>query len=64
MRVLSSICNPQVPWAQSNAVLHKCFLASCFRGGCLPVAGEDDYEQVEKGRVKGEVEGEEAGKME
>lgn len=27
-------------------------------------AGEDDYEQVEKGRVKAEVEGEEAGKME
>ncbi len=30
----------------------------------LSVAGEDDYEQVEKGRVKAEVEGEEAGKME
>ena len=27
-------------------------------------AGEDDYEQVEKGRVKADVEGEEAGKME
>ena len=27
-------------------------------------AGEDDYEQVEKGRVKEQVEGEEAGKME
>ena len=27
-------------------------------------AGEDDYEQVEKGRAKADVEGEEAGKME
>ena len=30
----------------------------------VSLAGEDDYEQVEKGRVKGEAEGEEAGKME
>ncbi len=28
------------------------------------MAGEEDYEQIEKGRVKAEVEGEEAGKLE
>jgi hypothetical protein len=27
-------------------------------------AGEEDYEQIEKGRIKAEVEGEEAGKLE
>jgi len=27
-------------------------------------AGEEEYEQIEKGRVKAEVEGEEAGKLE
>jgi hypothetical protein len=26
--------------------------------------GEEDYEQIEKGRVKAEVDGEEAGKLE
>ncbi len=41
---------------------HK--LSELFLRSGLPLAGEDDYEQVEKGRVKAEVEGEEAGKME
>ena len=27
-------------------------------------AGEEEYEQIEKGRVKAEVDGEEAGKLE
>ena len=43
---------------QENACYHDCFARP------LLLAGEDDYEQVEKGRAKGEVEGEEAGKME
>lgn len=41
-----------------DALLSRCADVHCLH------AGEDDYEQVEKGRVKAEVEGEEAGKME
>lgn len=28
------------------------------------IAGEEDYEQIEKGRVKADVEGDEVGKLE
>lgn len=30
----------------------------------LGCTGEEEYEQIEKGRVKGEVDGDEAGKLE